>query len=239
MDTKVAISAQLDPHPARLNRRVFTTSRLLEFCSQKELVLQTGHSVEQWPLVVLKELVDNAVDAAEEAAIAPSISVIVRSVPSTSITVVDNGPGIHAGTVKALIDFTTRTSSREAYASPTRGAQGNALKTLVAMPFALDGSVGEIIIEARRVRHLIRFLVNAIRQEPKVDYSTEASDVKIGTMVTVGWPSSAPRFGEGAVFTNRRRLHLAQPTPEPVDKLGRRAAGYQGNRSSMAEVEAV
>jgi hypothetical protein len=46
---------------ARLNRDVFTTSRLLEFCSQKELVLQTGHPVEQWPLVVLKELMDTHV----------------------------------------------------------------------------------------------------------------------------------------------------------------------------------
>jgi hypothetical protein len=30
-----------------LNRQVFRTSRLLEFCSKKELVLQTGHPIEQ------------------------------------------------------------------------------------------------------------------------------------------------------------------------------------------------
>jgi DNA topoisomerase VI subunit B len=56
-----------------LVRLVFKTSRLAEFCSQKELVNQTGHSVEAWPLVILKELVDNALDAAEEAEIAPAI----------------------------------------------------------------------------------------------------------------------------------------------------------------------
>src|SRR5262245_45683560 len=61
--------------PPRLSRQVFTTSRLLEFCSQKELVLQTGYPVEQWPLVVLKELIDNAIDACEEADIAPVIEV--------------------------------------------------------------------------------------------------------------------------------------------------------------------
>jgi hypothetical protein len=37
---------------------VLKASRLLEFCSQKELVLQTGHSVDQWPLVLVKELFD-------------------------------------------------------------------------------------------------------------------------------------------------------------------------------------
>ena len=65
-----------------LDRQVFTTSRLLEFCSQKELVLQTGHAVEQSPLVILKELIDNALDACEEAGIVPSISVAVKVVRS-------------------------------------------------------------------------------------------------------------------------------------------------------------
>jgi hypothetical protein len=61
-----------------LNREIFKTSRLLEFCSEKELVNQTGHSVEQWPLVILKELADNAIDACEEAGIAPVMKVTVR-----------------------------------------------------------------------------------------------------------------------------------------------------------------
>jgi hypothetical protein len=46
-----------------LVRKVFTTSRLAEFCSEKELVNQTGHDSDDWPLVVLKELIDNALDA--------------------------------------------------------------------------------------------------------------------------------------------------------------------------------
>ena len=74
---------------------------------------------------------------------------------------------------------------------PTRGAQGNALKTLVAMAFALDGREGETIIEACGVRHSIRFCVDHIRQVPKIDHSQEASDVKIGTSVTIRWPQSA------------------------------------------------
>ena len=62
---------------ATLKREIFKTSRLVEFCSEKELVNQTGHGVDQWPLVILKELVDNAIDAAEEADIAPVIEVTV------------------------------------------------------------------------------------------------------------------------------------------------------------------
>jgi DNA topoisomerase VI subunit B len=185
-----AMSA-LDCGKAKLHPQVFTTSRLLEFCSQKELTLQTGHPVEQWPLVVQKETVDNALDTCEEVGIAPMIKVIVQTIPSASITVRDNGPGIAAATVKALLDFSVRVSSREAYASPTRGAQGNALKTLVAMPFALDGTEGETIIEACGVRHRIRFLADGIRRVPKIEHLEAASDVKNGTSLTVNWPNSA------------------------------------------------
>ena len=32
-----------------LERTTFRTSRLLEFCSRKELVAQTGHEPDAWP----------------------------------------------------------------------------------------------------------------------------------------------------------------------------------------------
>ena len=63
---------------ARRDRTTVRTSRLLDFASEKELVAQTGHSTWEWPLVILKELVDNALDACEEANIAPNISVEVN-----------------------------------------------------------------------------------------------------------------------------------------------------------------
>ena len=40
-------------------RTTFQTSRLLDFCSEKELTAQTGHDPNDWPLVILKELMDN------------------------------------------------------------------------------------------------------------------------------------------------------------------------------------
>jgi DNA topoisomerase VI subunit B len=173
---------------ASLARTTFKTSRLLEFCTRKELTIQTGQPVETWPLVVLKELIDNALDAAEEAGVAPRISVAVAD---GSIVITDNGPGIPTKTVKALLDFSVRVSSREAYVSPTRGAQGNALKTILAMPYVLDGTVGRVEIAARGINHTIAFKVDAIRQVPVIDHLTAASPVKTGTRVTVHWPDSA------------------------------------------------
>ena len=130
----------------------FKVSRLMEFCTRRELVNQTGHDVYEWALVVQKELLDNALDAAEEAEIAPVVSIAVNG---RSIVIQDNGPGIPAKTIEGILDYSIRVSSREAYVSPTRGAQGNALKTILPMAYVLeerhgDNAAGETIIEAAR-----------------------------------------------------------------------------------------
>jgi len=171
-----------------LERTTLSTSRLLDFCSEKELIAQTGHAIDDWPLVVVKELVDNGLDACEEANVAPEISV---RADGTGITVIDNGPGIPGDTINGVLDFSVRVSSREAYVAPDRGAQGNALKTIVAMPYVLDGHRGRVDISAGGVRHNIDFTVDPIRQEPKVEIGQYQSDVKTGSAITVEWPDLA------------------------------------------------
>ncbi len=171
-----------------LERTTFRTSRLLEFCSQKELTAQTGHGPDDWPLVILKELVDNALDACEEAGVRPAIHVTVAR---GKIRVRDSGRGIPPETVASILDFSTRTSSREAYVAPDRGAQGHALKTILAMPFALNGEEGRVEIVARGVQHAITFRVDQIRQTPVIDQQAEPAPVRSGTSVTVHWPLSS------------------------------------------------
>lgn len=172
----------------KLERTTFRTSRLMDFCSEKELVAQTGHQTETWPQVVLKELIDNALDACEEAGVAPEISV---TVDDTGITVIDNGPGVPETVIQDILDFSIKVSSREAYIAPDRGAQGNALKTIVAMPFVLDGKIGVVEVEAGGVHHRIEFRVDAIRQEPVINHETGASEVKNGSKIRIRWPDLA------------------------------------------------
>jgi hypothetical protein len=175
----------------RLERTAFTTSRLLEFCSEKELVSQTGHSAEEWPFVILKESVDNALDIAEEIGVVPVIEISVDT-GRRQIVITDNGPGIPPETVSSILDYSKRTSSREAYVSPTRGAQGNALSTIIAMPFALySAAPGVTIIEARGIEHRITFAADPIRREPRLTHETAPSIVKNGTRITLTWPLCA------------------------------------------------
>src|SRR5262245_66321295 len=87
---KTKRSARKKPEP-KLTRVAFKVSRLMEFCSERELQNQTGHSICDWPLVVGKEVVDNALDACEEAEVAPEITI---SLDSGTIIIQDNAGGI-------------------------------------------------------------------------------------------------------------------------------------------------
>src|SRR6516225_6779748 len=131
------------------------------------------------PLRVVKELVDNSIDACEEAGVPPVITVAIWSNQGGKrIVIEDNGPGIPPGTVAGIIDYNVRASSKEAIISPTRGRQGNALKTVLPMAYVLGGKgKGETWIEARGVRHRILFSVNQIRQEPIVQDKRTRSQV--------------------------------------------------------------
>jgi hypothetical protein len=200
-----------------LQRVAFETSRLAEFCSEKELVAQTGHPIEDWPLVVLKELVDNALDACEEAEISPEIDIRV-STETGEIVVTDNGPGLPTDAIQGILDYAVRASSREAYVSPTRGAQGNASKCVIAMGFVLDGTRGVTVIEAHGRAHRIIFEMDRVRREPRVLHEISPSLVQKGSRITVRWPDSArsiledakPRFvqtaGNFAVFNPHVKL---------------------------------
>ena len=182
----------------------FTTSRLLDFATKRELTAQIGHQPSMWPQVAAKELVDNALDAAEQAETAPRIEVTVTE---NMIEVRDNGPGIPGDVIGDVLDFAVRVSSREAYAGPTRGAQGNALKTIMVMPFVLDGNAGRVEIESLGVHNKILFAIDRIAQEPKAEIVREPSLVKNGTIVRLRWPNSASSILAAALQPIRELLY--------------------------------
>ena len=83
-----------------LVRTTFPTSRPLEYFCEKELVARIGHDTEYWPLVALKELLDSALNAGEEAGIPPEIRVELEE---SGLTVSGNGSGLPAETVREFL----------------------------------------------------------------------------------------------------------------------------------------
>lgn len=153
------------------SRDAQTMSRDLEFFSESELTKQIGHTRELWPTVILAELIDNALDHCEENNRLPHIRVRVTR---DRLTVSDNGNGIPASVIEGLRSTSTRTSSRVGYKTPTRGAQGNAGKCLVALPYVWGD--GFVVIRTGGKKHTIRASVDPIEQVPNVSIDEQLDD---------------------------------------------------------------
>jgi hypothetical protein len=133
-------------------------------------------------------MVDNALDACEAASVSPVVKILVSP---DSITVADNGPGMAPATLERILDYGFKTSSNSAYVSPTRGQQGNALQTLLAMAYALTGKPGVTIIKSRGVQHRIEFDIDPISREPRLSHQRVDIDQAAGTEIVLEMPTPA------------------------------------------------
>ena len=98
--------------------------------------MQIGLPRQDWAEALIKELIDNALDAAESIGVPPCIQ--VHADPHL-ISVQDNGPGLPLATLDGVRDYSKRVSDKAYYVSPSRGMLGNALKVCLATPYVLSG----------------------------------------------------------------------------------------------------
>jgi DNA topoisomerase VI subunit B len=174
---------------AILQRETFSTSRLLEFFTEKELSMQIGFSRPGWAIALLRELIDNALDACERAGVAPDIEVCIDQ---DTVSVRDNGPGLPASTLRDSLDYSIRVSDKSYYVSPTRGQLGNALKCLWAAPYVITGERGTVEVNANGRAYVVDVQLDRIAQVPQIHLSeTDSLLVKNGTFIKFGWPEIA------------------------------------------------
>jgi DNA topoisomerase VI subunit B len=185
-------------------RKVFTASRLAEFATEAELAKQIGHARRDWLAVTVKELADNALDDAEEHDRPPTLRVLIDT-EALTVTVADEGSGLRPETIAKLADFSVKTSSRAAYVSSSRGQQGNALQTLLAMPFVLDpADPGDVVIEAGLLSHRMTLTREPLSGEPRAVVKRGQSMVLKGTKVVMRWPRAARALMKESVNAARR-----------------------------------
>lgn len=173
----------------RLERSTFQVNRSMEYFSEKELQRQIGRGVDWWPVALLKELIDNGLDACEMHDVDPVIEV---EVGEDYFSVQDNGPGLPSEVIVGSLDYSQRISDKALYVSPTRGQLGNALKTVWAAPYVVHGA-GLVEIETGGQRHSVEVSLDEVAQQPNVQHTVEEEGdfVKNGTLVRVTWPDSA------------------------------------------------
>jgi hypothetical protein len=168
-------------------RAILSFSRDLEFATETELAKRMGCERGLWLRATLKELIDNALDGCEEAGVEIPL-ILVEVVGGNKLAVSDNGRGMSPELVERLCIRSERTSTREAYAAPDRGAQGNALQVLMALRFGFGREEAGLTITSQGVEHSIRLRVNRLEQRVDLERLTIAVPPAPGTIVTIPWP---------------------------------------------------
>jgi DNA topoisomerase VI subunit B len=182
---------------ATLERSTFETSRLLEFFTEKELTMQIGFGHSVWPIALVKELIDNSLDACESKCIRPHIKIAVE--PDT-FTVQDNGPGLDEKIIERSLDYSVRVSDKAHYISPTRGQLGNALKCIYAASYVVGEDRGLVEIHTKGICHTVSITLDRIAQAPRLAHVKTPSLVKNGTLVKVHWPAVASYLADPVSF---------------------------------------
>ena len=151
--------------------------------------MQIGCARAQWPIALLKEVIDNSLDACETASLLPDIAI---SLEPHALSIRDHGPGLPVATLEHSLDYLVRVSDKAHYVSPSRGQLGNALKCLWAAPFVAHGEEGSIEVTTGGFTHQIAVALDRIAQQPNLCHRTLPDGiVKTGTLVKLVWPGIA------------------------------------------------
>ncbi len=198
---------------------MISTPRDSEFFQLDFLQKQAGKTVDRSTHVYFKELLDDALDAAETARVAPDIGLKVRYDDDYLVMAVsDNGPGMTRELIDEIINFDVLVSDKSSHRGVTRGQQGNAWKTMLGIAVVL-GSDRPPVIEALGTRQTLHWHQDATG---RVTFTPERQRIikrpSPGTIVTFAIPAASRRgvdsqrwirrfviFNPHATFT-----HLAQ-----------------------------
>jgi len=143
----------------------------------------TGRPSHEWDLYIIKELLDNALDADERwtrersGTVELTVDLYYRHIEvldihSLDIAVFNRAP-FPTDLLSAIFDLTAYTSDKSHYNYPSRGQQGNALKTLLGIPYALRHfSYGDyayirkpLVIETANQVYIISLEIDEARQQ--------------------------------------------------------------------------
>jgi hypothetical protein len=129
-----------------------------EYFSEKGLTALTGLPRGLWGLAILKELIDNSLDAIEGL----KDKRIQIKYASRTFSIHDTYGGIPEDVIESIHDFSRYVSNKRHYIAVSRGYQGNALKTVIG------------------ICHLMNAKLEFITNNKKITYKIDESKLAIG-----------------------------------------------------------
>ena len=212
--------------------RVFSFNREFDFIRLDGLRRATGRPPHEWDLYILKELLDNALDADEtfwchDKTNFPAIHIHVEYIPISELRTqqlfiqVSNRMEFPVAQLENIFDTGWYTSRKAFIKGLTRGALGNALKTLLGIPYALRHRVAgdwspalkPLSIRCGEMEYLPRYLIDSLAQTVKFDYEKKKRSRVSGTVISLGldhFEQERPRTIEDIALL-ALQYHLCNP----------------------------
>lgn len=121
---------------------IFIVKRIFDYMEKKGLEKITDINIGEWDFYILKELIDNALDADEYNGKKPKINIRIfygrkdENKGALEISV-KNQSCFPIDSINKIFMLDYYASIKDFFNNITRGAQGNALKTIIGMPYAI------------------------------------------------------------------------------------------------------
>src|SRR6185312_2378824 len=179
-------------------------NREFDYVRLEGLCLATGRPAHEWDIYIIKELLDNALDADDSlwrltgkpAAIEIEIEYVrfPEQRSSQFYVQVANQSHFPVDQIRDIFDPRRYTSKKAFEKGLTRGALGNALKTVLGIPYALrDRGVGDwrpdgrpMIIHVGATQYLPGFIVDSITPTIDIECDEKPAEHVEGTIIKVG-----------------------------------------------------
>jgi DNA topoisomerase VI subunit B len=223
-------------------RQLFSEPQVAQYFELSTLSKMAGRPPSDFHRVIVKELVDNSLDAAEAVGIDPEIRVqIVGGRSFFAGHVFDNGLGITSETLDKLLDYSTFTSDKALYRTPTRGQQGNATKALFAMPFATGYDRRDPVVESLGFRHTIHARLDdaglpSVGRESTADGSGDGRGTQVQIPIRVGYVNQRGGGQLGEIRDLVRAYALFNPHAK-VSFAHYKPPTQQGESAELVETE--
>ena len=196
-------SASLNP-PSKSAEFQFERPDWALFRSIGTLSQKAGVPAKLLRRLVLKELVDNALDAGGDSMIAQR---------GEAYVIVDTGPGIDGSPedIARMFSISRPMVSSKLWRLPKRGALGNGLRVVAG---AVLSSGGKLIVTTRNTRHVL-----TPRDDGGTDVMPEQVDFPVGTMIEIEFGSDMPadplamRWSEDAIRMASGEAYIGKPSP--------------------------
>jgi hypothetical protein len=182
--------------------RDYSISRAFDYVRRDGLFLVTGRQPHDWDMYIIKELIDNALDAddalwAQDFSKRPQIVVNVEygqiQDRRNLIVEVRNRALFPTDKIQKILDPHWYTSSKSIIKGIQRGALGNAMKTLLGIPYAVRQRIADdynpdivpLSIVCKKTHYDMRYKIDPIRQTVELDIESRPAIFYDGTSITV------------------------------------------------------